>query len=562
MFPGERSAPIHARRKTNLTRHSQTEHTESKNMNLTTALPAIRRIKPLTGPMAILIALYASASGEIIIAGNFGGDGTGALNNTAADVFSPAITSAGGSATWVAAAGFNDDGSVSPVFNQSAYLPVGSYINATKGTASGLFTLSATLTKSTTGSWGSIGFFRNPVTNADFTQPSGNGIGLATLIYRTSGELDGFGGPGSLNNVDGPDAQSGPQLLTVVLDLTGHDNTTNFGSVSFYQGTADTGNLLGTYNYTADYSFDAIGLSQAEYNGTYSGLKLEQAGTGATAMQLVITPHASNPGNYDFEWNSQAGKVYDLVSATDLSTAPTTWPVWDAQSNIASGGATTTLSDIPGGGDLKRFFAVVETTPQAAVSLPFVDDFNDTAVGPWVQTNGTYTHNGSALGVVAGSGVGGASVEVPGLGGAGTAGFTATVVLDPVTNATAGFGLLSGSSNFGAANNKYYLVDIAPDSGGRIRIAQIDMSESGTVVIGDTGLQTAAISYSTAEVYTLTVTGSYGTGGLTLDYTVTSTGGDNVNLVVTDPTPLTGQYFGIETFNGQTVSFDDFSLVP
>jgi hypothetical protein len=246
----------------------------------------------------------------VIIAENFGGDGTGALHSTTADIFSSGITSAGGSATWAAAAGFKDNGSVSPVFNQSAYLAVGSYINATKGTASGLFTLSATLTKSTTGSWGSIGFFRNPAITADFTQPSGNGIGLATLIYRTSGELDGFGGPGSLNNVDGPDAQSGPQLLTVVLDLTGHDNSTNFGSVSFYQGTADPGKLLGTYHYTADYSFDAIGLSQASYNGTFSGLQLVQAGAGvATAIQLIITPSATTPGSYDFEWASQPGKL-------------------------------------------------------------------------------------------------------------------------------------------------------------------------------------------------------------------------------------------------------------
>jgi hypothetical protein len=230
----------------------------------------------LVNRLCVLLLLAVSAPAEVIIAENFGGDGTGVLNSTAADIFSPAITSAGGSATWLAAAGFKDDGSVAPATFQSAYLTVGSYINATKGTASGLFALSATLTQSTTGDWGSIGFFRNPATTTDFTKPSGDGIGLATMIYRTSGELDGFGGPGSLNNVDGPDAQSGPQLLTVLLDLTGHDNTTNFGSVSFYQGTADPGNLLGTYNYTADYSFDAIGLSQAEYNGTYSGLQLEQ----------------------------------------------------------------------------------------------------------------------------------------------------------------------------------------------------------------------------------------------------------------------------------------------
>jgi hypothetical protein len=249
----------------------------------------------MTTMLGCLTLFTNSSPAEVIIAENFGGAG-GDLNSTTADIFSSAITSAGGSATWAAAGGFKDDGSVSPVFNQSAYLPVGSYINATKGKASGLFTLSATLTLSTTGSWGSIGFFRNPVTNRDFTQ---NSIGLATLIYRTSGELDGFGGPGSLNNVDGPDAQSGPQLLTVVLDLTGHDNSTNFGSVSFYQGTVDPGNLLGTYHYTADYSFDAIGLSQAQYNGTYSGLQLVQDPYGTWAAGYAPADLRNKAGDYD-----------------------------------------------------------------------------------------------------------------------------------------------------------------------------------------------------------------------------------------------------------------------
>jgi hypothetical protein len=37
------------------------------------------------------------------------------------------------------------------------------------------------------------------------------------------------------------------------------------------------------------------------------------------AIDLIITPNAATPGNYDFEWDSQEGKLYDLVSATDLS---------------------------------------------------------------------------------------------------------------------------------------------------------------------------------------------------------------------------------------------------
>jgi hypothetical protein len=323
------------------------------------------RIRALTGLMAILISLHTGASGDIIVAENFGGTGDD-LNSTTADTFASAITSAGGSSTWAAATGFKDDGSVVPVSFQSAYLSMGIYINDAKGTPSGLFTLSATLTQSTTGSWGSIGFFNNPATNQDFTQ---SGMGLGTLIYRTSGELDGFGGPGTgVTGIDGPDGQPSPQLLTVVLDLTGHDNSTNFGSVSFYQGTADPGNLLGTWTYTADQSFDAIGLSQASYDGTYSGFQLEQ--TSEPPFRLVITPNDLTPDSYDFHWNARPNRYYDLRSSTSL----TDWEVWDPD---GEGGLPSyenlgpyddgigNLLAVPGGDDARRFFVVTEGDPPA-----------------------------------------------------------------------------------------------------------------------------------------------------------------------------------------------------
>ena len=85
--------------------------------------------------------------------------------------------------------------------------------------------------------------------------------------------------------------------------------------------------------------------------------------TASSPFQLTITPNGANPGNYDFEWDSQADKLYDLVSSTDLSTAPDTWAVWDNQAGIASGGTTTSLPNIPGGGDPARFFAVVRKDP-------------------------------------------------------------------------------------------------------------------------------------------------------------------------------------------------------
>lgn len=90
-----------------------------------------------------------------------------------------------------------------------------------------------------------------------------------------------------------------------------------------------------------------------------NGLEIS-AQVSSAPFQLVIAPNAGNPGNYDFSWNSLAGKEYDLVSATDLDSPPATWTVWDGNADIAATPGTNTLINVPGGGDPKRFFAVVE----------------------------------------------------------------------------------------------------------------------------------------------------------------------------------------------------------
>ncbi len=85
------------------------------------------------------------------------------------------------------------------------------------------------------------------------------------------------------------------------------------------------------------------------------------------SFQLAIE---RNGADFDFSWGSREGKIYDLVSSTDLSTAPAAWPVYDPDGaggidpygDIASGGSTTTLSAVPAS-DPRRFFAVVEKTP-------------------------------------------------------------------------------------------------------------------------------------------------------------------------------------------------------
>ena len=87
----------------------------------------------------------------------------------------------------------------------------------------------------------------------------------------------------------------------------------------------------------------------------------------ASDFSVIITPSVGSPGHYDFEWNSQTGKVYDLVSSTDLSTAPASWQVYDPDGpggnppfgDIPSAGVTTTLTAVPSA-DPRRFFAMRE----------------------------------------------------------------------------------------------------------------------------------------------------------------------------------------------------------
>jgi len=82
------------------------------------------------------------------------------------------------------------------------------------------------------------------------------------------------------------------------------------------------------------------------------------------SLDLTITPSATTAGNYDFSWASQDGKVYDLVSSTDLSTSPSTWQVYgEDNGNLEGTGPVNTLLDVSVDGDPKRFFAVIAKEP-------------------------------------------------------------------------------------------------------------------------------------------------------------------------------------------------------
>jgi len=82
----------------------------------------------------------------------------------------------------------------------------------------------------------------------------------------------------------------------------------------------------------------------------------ETAGPGIT---LSIARNEAAEGNFVFEWNSLAGKAYDLLSSTDLSEPIGNWTVWDGQADILADGELTAIEALAPE-ENKRFFVVVE----------------------------------------------------------------------------------------------------------------------------------------------------------------------------------------------------------
>lgn len=252
-------------------------------------------------PVLASFALAASANAAVIVSADFGSLTPNNLNGTSADTFSSAITSAGGSATWLADTTFKTDGSTGPTNQKSASLNLGSYINDAKGTATGFFVLQVTTTQTVTTNsitnWISVGFAtqNEPSTSAAFNQSGTTGV--ATMLYRANGDIDQFAGTGTGSPVAAADIlYSGTRTLTITLDFTpdgGFNGTNNFGTLRFG---ADTGldgayQEFGTHLYTsASPSFGSIllslqgGATSGNVSNTYSNLTLTQIPEPTTAL--------------------------------------------------------------------------------------------------------------------------------------------------------------------------------------------------------------------------------------------------------------------------------------
>lgn len=356
---------------------------------------------------------FTTTTAVPLVVENFNGSSS-PLNGTTADTFAAAITTAGGSSTWGAASGFLENGAASATASSLAFLNLGTFINATKGTSAGKFELTMTIGE-TTGSWISLGFATNPTPaiGQNFTTIGG----LGTILYRaqksspTPGELDMFGGPNNTNVVDGPDSNSGFRTLTVTLDLTpagGYNGTGNYGTVT-WSDSAIVGNL-GSHTYTTTRDFGSLLISLTNSTGTINALALYQAGTPSntyanwigtfnvdgligtngdfdndslpnavenllgTSPEVFsqgLTSVSSNGGNLVFRHTLSTTPASDLTGAYEWSTDLVTWNA----SGVPADGTTVTFGDpvviTEGTPDLVEVTATVTGTPSSKIFARF-----------------------------------------------------------------------------------------------------------------------------------------------------------------------------------------------
>jgi hypothetical protein len=113
-----------------------------------------------------------------------------------------------------------------------------------------------------------------------------------------------------------------------------------------------------------------VGLDPANSAGSrviFDNVSLEVIRAGA-ALELDIVPSSGVANAFDFSWEAQEGKIYDLVSSTDLTSAPGTWEAYDPDGeggedpyrNLAD---TSELLAVPSD-SVTRFFALIEKDPQ------------------------------------------------------------------------------------------------------------------------------------------------------------------------------------------------------
>ena len=192
------------------------------------------------------------------------------------------------------------------------------------------------------------------------------------MAYSSSRTI-GFNLPGgTLNFVDSALELEG--YVGNFFDFTapGASVTANFGGDFPDLNSVNTA-ISDDIHFISSTSLDLVAVDNGDDTFTVTPMAI------GSPFPLTITQNASTPGTFDFEWDSQPGKIYDLLTSTDLATPISEWPIYDdgvtVYESIPSAGETTTRTAVPSS-DPRRFFAMRETDAPPPPPL-FAVDFEE-----------------------------------------------------------------------------------------------------------------------------------------------------------------------------------------
>jgi hypothetical protein len=272
------------------------------------------------------------------------------------------------------------------------------------------------------------------------------------------------------------------------------------------------------------------------YIGIYTNLTTRQARMDNFAIQAntVTEPLtlkiAQSGGKLDFEWNSQAGVQYDLLSSTDLSTGPATWLPYNdgvtTHQNIPSfGTGTNNLSGVLKVGPA-RFFALRQESIPPLLSADFELDNGGFTAGTtqgtaWAWGDPDSTGPGGSVTTGAGTppstNCWGTGIGNPGY----YADPTATALRSPIINLT---GVAAAQLTFAQAldleagdSAQVYLIDDTTDAeiAGPIHAStDANPSEANWGTVGPVAIPAAALGQPVRIEWRFS-----GFGGATNDYT-------------------------------------------
>lgn len=182
----------------------------------------------------------------------------------------------------------------------------------------------------------------------------------------------------------------------------------------FLDGTAGTIRTFNNWDNSKDFTIAIFGSARANGDtGTavFDNFSATTPGAPSSEVRLSVEGVGSN---LRFTWNSQAGKVYDLLSSIDPEADgdPATWAIVANQEGILATPDSNVVT-IARPGDAVRFYAVQERDAPAPPPV-FFDDFETVQEG-WTSganggdAGGTAWEYGSPSNVGPGSGAGGSA---------------------------------------------------------------------------------------------------------------------------------------------------------